>query len=312
MIDKKFALALLADENYLEYTKQVYYTAIVYGNWQYDLILLAYDIKDERILEWYDTKNIKIYHINKQTLNLNNDLIKSHIHFSKIYLFHPFFSIYEKIIFLDTDIIIRKDLNRLLNYTSFAAADDCVKWPIINQFVINHNNYEQAEINQYFNKKTLYKTCFNTGVMVIHTKNNRNEEYNELISLCNSYGHLSTYFDQGILNLGLYNKRHRLPYVYNDYYSAETFNRTGVIKRHSDKDAVILHIFYPHKPWDSKSSYFKEWQRNFLNAQEGNFKMPITIKPTIFSIWKIEFINYINIKIIWFKQLFTTFLKSIK
>ncbi len=263
---KKYALLLLADENYLEKTKAVFYAAVRYGNWQYELILLAYEILTPEKLEWFKVHQIKIIHIDRFTFPFENIKPEHRVYYAKIYLFNPYFKKYHKIIYLDTDTIIRKDIRGLVKYRGFRAADDHLSPPLIYQFNNSGEPYENSKMNRYFSRKTLFKRSFNTGVMVIPSKHNSLENYNKLITLANTYACYSSFYEQGILNLFLLNKRKKLPYVFNNYYITVTNKLPKYINR-TKKHSVILHFIGPHKPWDMESICYDEWQKLYTMAK---------------------------------------------
>ncbi len=297
MTNKPFAIALLADKAYLEYTRQVIYSALRYGNWKGDFILLAFEIpKDSETLNWFRERKVHIIHLDKKTFSFTGIDPSKTVYFSKIYLFHPDLCHWEKIIYLDTDMIIRKDLNRLLKYDKFAAANDCFQNPLIHQLSPPGKPYEEAEILRHYNLKSLMKKSFNSGLMVIQSKSNTIIEFNKLVELTNLFGKYSLFFDQGILNLHFNESRQKIPYVYNDYYGSEPFNRRGIFKRFSDRKAVILHIIHPHKPWNQASPYYLEWKKNLDDSSQKDFVGTEGKKASIISEWAVDLVNEISIR----------------
>lgn len=307
--NQNHALALLADNNYLEYTKQMFYSARRYGNWRDELLLIAFEIPDDERLQWFRERNIKIEHISRNEFDFQNIPDDKAVFFAKLHLFKPRYNRYRKIIFLDTDMIIRKDINKLKEFNSFAAADDCFQYPLIHQLSRPGKPYEDAEINEHYSQDTLKKISFNTGVMVIPTEHNNEEHYQKLVQLTDKFGMQSVFFDQGVLNLHFIHSRKRIPYVYNDYYASEYFNRRGLLRRFNDRDAVILHIIHPCKPWDERCTYHGEWKRRLHAALTEKMPRPGGVAPTKFSVWKVDLINSLSIKEIYFKGAVVKFVR---
>lgn len=297
----KNALVLLANNKYLEYTKQIFYSARKLGNWQGDLVLLAYEIPDDDRFNWFRERGIKIERINRDSFQFKNISPAKSVYFAKLDLFHPKWNHYSKIVYLDTDMIIRKDINNLLKFNSFAAADDCFQYPLIHQFSPPGKPYKEAEINLHYSQKTLNKISFNTGVMVIPAARNNEKQYVELLQLTEQFGRHSVFYDQGVLNLYFIENRIRIPYVYNDYFVSEHFNRRGLLRRFNDRDAVILHIIHPHKPWNEQCTYHSEWKHRLNAALTKKLPQPQGKSPSSFSIQKIDIINLLSIKEIYFK-----------
>jgi len=270
-MNSPYALVLLADKSHIEYTKQVYYTAAKFGNWKYDFVLLAFDLTNDIDWSWFDAHKIKIVHFNNDTQWIkeivnNSELYPQKVYFVKYYLFHPFFSNYKKIIYLDTDVIIRKDINSLLKYKTFAAASDFFNAPIVFQFNELNRPYEESKINQHLSQNTLKKISFNTGLMLIQSAQNTEEQFNEIINLNRLYSKYAIFPEQGILNIFFVNKWKRISHIYNDFYASEpndSCEHIGTSKKHS----AILHIVRPCKPWHKKSPFYNEW---FLNWEESN------------------------------------------
>ncbi len=288
---KKNAIVLLADKSHIEKTKQVIYSSYKYGGWKEDYVLLAQGVP-EKNLEWFRKKNIvirKIKPITKKGSGHHPNTV-----YSKFYLFDEHMKKWDKIIYLDTDIIVRKNITKLLKYNEFAAGKESYKRTIIEQFE-ETNPVAFRKIKEKYN---YFETAFNTGVMVIPTKINSEQTKECLKKLLKRYGNITKWGDQGILNLYFINKWKELPYIFNDYYSSEPYNRKGLIKRKDDKDAAILHIIHPYKPWNKKSEYYKEWKRNMEDADKL-FKEPQENKfPGKLSALKVEIINNINTKIL--------------
>ncbi|TVR77450.1 MAG: hypothetical protein EA412_11150 [Chitinophagaceae bacterium] len=294
-MSNKNALVLLADSHYLEHTKVVFYTAVKFGNWKGDCVLLAYEIDDSVSLEWFKERDIKIVSVNRETFDFTSIEKEKFVYFAKLYLFHPFWNNYDKLIYLDTDVIVRKDINPLLKYKDFAAAHDCFQYTLIHQFSPPGKPYKDAFINNHFPRKVLRKISFNTGVMVIQSKKNTIEQYRELINLTNSYGSHSVFYDQGVINLHFIQKRQRIPYVFNDYYASEFHGKGGFIKRKNDRDAVILHIIHPFKPWNENCIYHNEWKSHYQQSLKELRPQAKPIKASLFSIYKVDLISRLRI-----------------
>ena len=294
---KKAAIAVLANQGHLEMTKHIIYTSYVFGNWKGDYILLAHQIENQKDLKWFIERGIHIIPVNK---NVNVDNLYSpetSIYYSKLRLFHTDCRKWDSILYLDTDMIVQWDLNTLVKKEGFAAAYDCARFPLIHQFSPKDRALNDEEKNNIYNLLKDYQLnlpAFNAGLLLIDSKNNSEKRYKELLSLAEKFKDISTYGDQGILNLYFQNKFKPLPYVYNDFFQSDDFNRNSIIKRNSDKDAVILHLTYPYKPWNPKSSYYKRW---IFYSEQSELLFDIKQKGQIlpkWRLWRTEFINMFN------------------
>lgn len=298
----KNAVAVLSDEGHLEKTKQVFYSSYKYGNWTGDYILLAHEITDESKLTWFTSRNIRVIHTRHSNIYGVSRENSVAVYYAKLQLFHPSLRDYRTIIYLDTDMIVRKDLSGLLHYDRFAAADDCFRYPLRHQFNLPENKELKQNPKKYrdiLNKLSPYnlnKPAFNAGMMVIDAFNNTQERYDEIVQLARELGKYSVLGDQGVLNCYFQNSRKRIPYVYNDFYQSDDFNRQGLISRKNDEDAVILHLTYPVKPWHPDSDYREEWEK-YTRAADELFDnvTPCGIKPAKIRVWLTDFINRYNI-----------------
>ena len=293
------AIAVLADEGHLDKTKQIIYSSYVYGNWDGEYILLAHEVKNKNALNWFTERGIHVVHIG-ETVNVNHHFPKeTSIYYSTLHLFHPDLARWNTIIYLDTDMIVRKDISHLLSYDGFAAANDCARFPLIHQFSPRERKctaeeYEQRKLQ--LSAYNLQQTAFNAGMMVIDSKNNSPKRHSELMTLAAQYNPISTYGDQGILNLYFQKNRQHIPYVYNDFYQSDDFNRQGIIRRFSDCNSVILHLTHPYKPWDKRSAYFREWARNNEKAEQLFDAQQKGKKPSVWGTAWIEWVNDYNVR----------------
>ncbi|TVR77451.1 MAG: hypothetical protein EA412_11155 [Chitinophagaceae bacterium] len=305
---KKHAIAVLSDEGHLEKAKQIIYSSYKFGNWKGEYILLAYEIQDKSKLKWFTDRNIRIVHthyIPEHGMSPENPVS---IFYAKLFLFDPALKGYHSILYLDTDMIVRKDLSELLKYDSFAAADDCYLNPFYHQFGISdlriYKNYPNRsdKLLNILESYNVNKTSFNAGMMLIDSYRNTQERYDEILAEVKKFGAFSVLGDQGVLNAYFQKIRKRIPYVYNDFYQSDDFNRNSFLKRKNDSAAVILHLTYPYKPWNPKSDYYKEWKQNLENSDKLFDEVEqIGQKPTAFKTFTTDFINWFNVRRIRFQ-----------
>jgi lipopolysaccharide biosynthesis glycosyltransferase len=140
---------------------------------------------------------------------------------------------FDKIIFLDSDIVVLGNIDHIIDYTeSFGAV------------------------------RELYIDQFNTGVMVINKKYLSEKITNDLINLTLIYG-ITEHFDQDIINFYFSDVIQPIPIEYNylKTYSKHVFINTGL-----PKYIKILH-FIAKKPWQNKPLVSLEegtlWQERY-------------------------------------------------
>lgn len=296
-MSKSSAIAVLSDEGHLEMTKHILYSSYVYGNWQGDYILLAHNVRDQSKLQWFYDRGIEVLPT-QDFANVGEVFTpQTSIYYSKLRLFHPDCQRWNAILYLDTDMIVQWDINALVDQKGFAAAYDCARFPLIHQFSPRDSRLSEEEYAEVARQLTGYQLsvpAFNAGMMVIDSRNNSIQRYESLMNLVERFKHISTFGDQGILNLYFQNRFIPLPYVYNDFYQSDAFNRNGTLKRNSCDDAVILHLTYPHKPWNPESSFHTRWLE-YTKKSEYLFTTPQLGKSLPrWRLWRTEFINAYN------------------
>ncbi len=294
---KDNALVFLADEKYLDQVKQMVYSARSFGHWEDDIVLLTWGDVDA---QWFEKRGVIVVSVNEKDFAFG-DLPKDQwVYFAKMYLFHPYFTRWKKLIYLDTDMLIRKDIRPLLEFTPFAATDDCFQYPVIHQLSPRYSDWTKSRINQVMSTRDLNAVSFNSGMMVISTELCTLEYFHQLCEMTALYWRECAYYDQGILNMVFNPIRERVPYVYNDYYLSESFNRKGLIRRLSDKNAVILHIIHPSKPWQQNNPYHLEWRERMEAAELQDSYQIGGRSPSFRSIMLVDFINKWNIRSVYF------------
>lgn len=201
----------------------------------FPFIVISNDITEEDLVvskKIYE--NIFIKKFNSESYKQIEDLKKQQKSFGD-YTKYEIFSLteFEKIIFLDSDIVVLGNIDYLI---------DC--------------DLEFGAVRE------LYIDQYNTGVMVIHNKFLNEKTINDLIHLTSIYG-ITEHLDQDIINLYFEDVIESLPIEYNylKTYSKEIFRNTGL-----PKYIKILH-FIAKKPWQNKPLVFLEegtiWQEKY-------------------------------------------------
>ena len=244
----------LADKNYVEQAKQLFSSVYWNAGWDGDYMLLCHGIP-EKELKWFRNKGILVKKcMPLKGFNLVNLPI---IVYAKFYLFTEEFKKWETILYLDSDIIVKKSLNYIKKLKGFWAAKDILNPNISDQFG-KIKLYSNA-FRGFTDKYELSKMAFNAGVFIFDSKIINNKTYPELLLLSEKYSNATRYNEQGILNLYFYDKWKKLPVTFN-VFANMTANE---LKRHS---ATIIHFTGPKKPWAEKKGFYNEWKKNLQKA----------------------------------------------
>ncbi len=298
-------LVTLADENYIDQAKQFFSSVYWNSGWKGDYMLLAHNIPESK-LAWFRDKGILI---KKCKPVVKGKLWESRFPtsaLSKFYLFTTEFRKWQKVIYLDADIIVKSSLDPLLLYSGFSAGKN-IGMRIYDEFL--------PESSYFFKNYNLNKYSFCAGVMVFDTKIIRDYDFNRLRNLCILFGKFTSFGDQGIFNLYFYNKFNFLPELYNVPINYYLGNIPNGIRHNIGKKRIfgaIYHFLSFPKPWEGDSQYNNEWLYNFRladkidlsNRPAASRKFETNSKIRYFLITKIlpfysleDIINNIKLKI---------------
>ena len=269
----KVLLVTLADSNYIDAAKQFFSGVYFNGKWCGDCMLLAQRVPG-REFRWFRERGIRI----KECAPLQEGDIGSwnSSTFSKFYLFGEEFKRWDKVIFMDPDIIIRGSLDGLVKKSGFFAAQDVGGKKLYQQF-IDCKNIKSLRLRQKYNRLKkrydLNQPAFNAGVLVFDTKLIRKGTQARFLRLFKLYKDLIFYGDQALFNLIFQGKWQKLSSEYNVYVNYLVIYR----RINPDKvDGKVLHFAALggiYKPWHPKHSFYREWARNRGKADLVDFKL---------------------------------------
>lgn len=263
MAGKRNLLVTLADSNYVVQARQLFSSAYWNAGWDGDCMLLAHNIPENE-LEWFHQKGILI----KKCEPLHDEEIGkgySPIVLDKFYLFSTEFKKWEKIIYLDSDIIINGPLYSITKINGFSAVVSTLK--LKEQF--NQGSNAFTELSGKYNLAG--KSC-NTGIMAFSTSIIKDDTFLKLKEIFNSFYASILYADEAVLNLYFYGHWKKLPRVFGlDVNLLLNFN----IRKKNIK-SIVLHFirneFSGIKPWDPASPYYPEWDYNLKRSDDIDLK----------------------------------------
>ena len=256
MENKRNLLVTLADKEYIQQAKQLFSSIYWNAGWKGDYMLFSHEIPEEE-LKWFRNKGILI----KECAPLNRKNMTyfyAPVVLDKFYLFTEEFKKWEKIVFLDSDIIVKGSLERLTKVKIMGAVQD-----------VNINNlYSQffdPVMNQIGDKTyNLNLPAFNSGVFSFNTKIITPNTFDELNTFFHVHIKKFRYLDQATLNLYFYKKWKRFPIIFNVYIAYQCFKLPDKFK------CMLIHfITCPDhfKVWDPKNPYYPEWKSNLERAE---------------------------------------------
>jgi len=189
--------------------------------------------EDDLVVSKKIHKNIFIKNFNKKDYIELNNLKENNIGHGDYTKYEMFNLDFDKIIFLDSDIVVLGNIDYLLEFNGDIGAI-----------------------------RDLYIDQYNTGVLVVSKKYLNEKIKKDLINLTKIYGY-TEHFDQDIINFYFYDVITEIPISYNylKTYSKEIFKNVGL-----PKHIKILH-FIAKKPWQNKNLVTLEegtlWQEKY-------------------------------------------------
>lgn len=217
---------------------------------EYDIILYISGIineKDEKALKQI-YKNIIINHykspIERVMKNANCTLMWSLMTFARYEAFELLDN-YSKVLYLDTDVLIQKDIIKLLNINK----DISISYEGINL----RGNVENKLLTEKFksDKYNLDTKVFNAGVFFINDSIKKRKEIKDWCYKMSTEWRMT---DQPILNLMVQEFNLEI------YDFSDKYNRNYFANNSNNEDAYILHTSWDKKFWNGASN--DEWNEN--------------------------------------------------
>jgi len=270
-------IALITDENYLN---QVIITITSLSlnsnkNKNYNVYVLCNNVAVEKqnLLKNYSNRNIKIHTIDAQDYIKHFPEFKNgnfHVTKSALIKFYlpEIFKDLDKILYLDSDILILKDLYEInsidLSDCYIAAVKNSYAYPGTEEYLFKHN----IKTNEYFN----------SGVMLLNLKKMREDNVSEKL-IDYRINNRTFCMDQDALNAILGKNLKLLSYRYNLQITPFENNRFDEFcKIHNDyraknkkealTQAYIIHFADKNKPWIyNRAKYSKLYKQYWQKAK---------------------------------------------
>src|SRR6056297_928670 len=308
---KKSVLVTLADKNYVEQAKQLFSSAYHNAGWSGDYCLLSYKIP-EKELRWFKERGIYVKECGeeiekkcsgKQKMpsryfcsNGKESGKKTFLMMSKKFLvFTPEFKKWDIVVFLDSDIIVKKSLERLKKTKNFLAAPRNIfmsKGRKIENLFLKGTKKDREIFEQIKKENNVSKKAFNAGVFAFNTRIIRKNTFENLKNLFKKYSKISYYGDEPIMNLYFSKKWEELPIGYNLCIN--------IFGKRFEKTSPIIHfagLNKEGKPWKDVNPHYYEWLENLRKAEHTDFRIHKKIRtksPYVLLLFQSFYLNFIN------------------
>lgn len=290
----KVVVAFICDSHYAMPTA-VAITSLICNknpNTYYEIYIIAADLSDNEIKKFFKLRksNVDIHIIKTSSEKFKSINKFAYVTSTACLKFDlpDLIPNQDKVLYLDSDVIIQKDLSDLfeINIKDYYAG-------VIKDIALIDNH---LNVNNYFN----------SGVMLLNLKLMReNDSSTALLNMRKSLNKL-VYMDQDCFNIFFNNKVKLLPVIYNYFYNVylqgkEKYSLKRINKcfetNYSSlddikKDSYILHFVSFEKPWIYFNSVFvREWDEYFKKSPFKFHKLKrksIKLRPlyVFFKYWR--------------------------
>lgn len=252
----KIVLVLVADDNYMNHAKSLFYNIKNTGKWKGDLCLITPSELDTEDKKTFDNHNINILKVKEKS------------YYNKFFIFDEYFRKWDKVLYLDCDIFIFREMNEIFDMQVeeniiYASVDNdklythfCQGWEHKTKLkVLNNLNGIYTGLMDY---------AFNTGVLYFNTSMINEFTVIELFKLKEKYTLINNHTnqkgtDQPILNFYFHNR------------FKEIDNEKFILKGSIDKNVILAHFYRWFAPWKNETLLINNIP--LKNFYESNLKM---------------------------------------
>ncbi len=267
---RKHLLVTLADANFIDQAKQLFSSVYFNAGWTGDYMLLYSGISQSE-LEWFREKGILVYEF--EPLHTAGPKRWPSTVSGKYYVFTPYFKKWDRVVFLDADIIVRGSIEKLSRVKKFTAIGETGLLTIEEQIVKRDLNPSVNGVLEKLEKEyNLSQRAFNSGVFAFPSSIIQEDSFERILDIASQYNPVTEYTDQVILNLMFYKSWAALGINYNLPVHIAGFLSHIPAREMRGK---ILHFAGLYKPWHKGSPFFAQWQSNFEKAE----RIDLDIRP---------------------------------
>lgn len=329
IFDDSINIVFSSDQKYISYLSVTIQSIVCNSssNKKYDIIILYTDLYDFckrfilSIIKPYPNISIRFLNMNSyiKKYNIKNLFTVNHISIAAYYrlFIGKIFHLYPRILYLDSDLIVTKDISELyyenMGDAPIAACRDVI---ISNSLLTDDFN---AGAWKYF-KKYMYeklnfsdiKNYFNSGVLLINIKAFNEVGFEHLLYLAENNNEF--FHDQNVLNAAFNNNYYILNekwnYQWNVKFHCKNYKASlqpNILSLYDDYDSLpyIIHYTSHCKPWNDpyhnmsdlwwvyarKSPFYEMIMHNFLRMdskiRQGQTNSNQTIKKN-----RLKYIKY--------------------
>ncbi len=245
-MDNRYGIATVTDENYIRGTEALLYSFLKNNPWfKGDIVIIHDQLQNscKRRLRYFpNTYFVQIDEVLKESISLLiNEIPELEDRCKRFYKLQVFnLTEYDKILFLDSDIICKGDVMTFFQNQTLLKV--CPDTGYNKSKVRDKKTFELVDERTSITADTI-KITFNSGMMLIGREYLNEKVFNELTGLINSKKFMeikSGHTDQVILNQYFHNKFDLVENI---------FNYLLIHKSTNYNKALLLHFIKWPKPW---------------------------------------------------------------
>ncbi len=274
----KNVLVVLANESYLEHAKHLFVSARSVGGWAGDLCLMKFGDKTQSD-DWFIQNNIFIYYIEK---GMWGDVPeKTELLLSKFHIVNPYMKKWDKLLFLDCDIVINGSLQGLLRFKGHHAVQG-ILYPYLKDRLLSAPNsiniFKYISYRKFESSINMDGLGFNGGVYLIDLSEISEHTFDDgLLFFKRNKDFLNMKFgDEALMASFFSGQINPLPLCYNVF-----------MKYISENKGIVLHYLGEDKPWHESHNMYKTYCENLKLSSDFNKLKPLN-NYSIEEIKKIE------------------------
>lgn len=244
----KTVLVTLANSSYLNAARQLFSSAHFAGGWRGDYLLLASGVEEKEVRDFL-AKGIHVRSVD----HVGDDSLSERfrVGLGKIDVFNTYFQKWDRVLYLDGDMIIRARLKPNLLKPNFGAVRD----------VLSLN----SQLEQGTGAAGLKNTgTFNAGMLSFNTGILKEDTYSTILDGVLNQWQGKNLVDQPAVNVYFQNVWTPLPMDCNVIANMPIFGRVWTEERRG----TIIHFTTTPKPWESDTPAKQEWEANLKRFSE--------------------------------------------
>ncbi len=289
----KAVLVTLADRHYVAAAKALFASAHLNGGWTGSYLLLAHGLSDEEIA-WFTSRGILV----KKTEAFFDHPIggMSETLTCKFHLFSEDFRQWDRVVYIDGDSLVLRNLAGLLECDDFSAVTDSgspLFWQVKNpERIVDtaQRKMAEAEFEEFLKNYNLSELTFCAGFFVFNPKKLDSNTLEKMMDLCRRFNRLSNFGEQLMFNILFYRQWRELPRLYN--VQPQLNSGSYWWKNVHALPAMIIHYIGPTKPWKLPwSRAFKVWNEYLLKSEKIDFKNPVAMKAISLAEARADFLS---------------------